>query len=155
MKKILALAVMMFTVAATMTFAACEKYDDGRPSKELRDQFAKMYPDAKDVEWDAEPGYWTVSFETGRGTNRFEHEAWFDVTGNWIQTVTDYSWFIVPQEIKDYLKNSEYGALPLADNEVDYIENPSGSFYRFELLQNGREINVDVKPSGEVSLAQN
>ena len=58
---------MIFAVAAiaALTLLSCEKYEDGKPAKSVRSEFAEMYPDARDVEWEAEAGYWKVSFETG------------------------------------------------------------------------------------------
>ena len=58
MKKIM----MILACVVAMTTVACEKYEDGRPSKDVRTEFKKMYPEAKDVEWGHEPGFWVVSF---------------------------------------------------------------------------------------------
>lgn len=150
MKKIM----MILALVAAMTAAACDKYDEGRPSKEVRQEFNSMYPDAKDVEWDHEAGYWVASFETGKAPDRYDHEAWFSADGLWIRTVTDYPLSMVPQGIKDLLAGSEYGVLPLEDPEVEYFETPNDKFYRFDLWQNGREIKVDVHDDGRVEPAQ-
>ena len=38
----------ILTVASAMIVAAsCEKYEDGKPSKDVRSEFAKMYPTKK------------------------------------------------------------------------------------------------------------
>lgn len=150
MKKIM----MIMAIAAAMTAVACDKYEDGRPSKDVRAEFNNMYPDAKEVEWDHESGYWVVSFETGKAPNRYDHEAWYSADGIWLRTVTEYPLSMVPQGIKDLLEGSEYGVLPLEDPEVEFFETPDDSFYRFELWQNGREIKVDVHDNGVVEPAQ-
>ena len=151
MKRFVLLVSALLTVTLSFGAVSCEKYDDGRPSKNVRNEFNQMYPDAKDVEWDVESGHWKVSFETGKAPNRIEHEAWYAEDGTWIRTVSEYTLSMVPQGIKELLSGSEYGTLPLEDREVEYFETSSyGKFYRFDLWQGGREIKVDVHESGEV-----
>ena len=147
--------IMILACVVAMTTIACEKYEDGRPSKDVRSEFAKMYPDARDIEWNVEAGYWVVSFETGTPPSRLDHEAWYDADANWIKTVTDYPLSMVPQGIKDIRAASEYGNLPLEDREVEFFEtSSSGNFYRFDLWQGGREIKIDVHTNGSVAPAQ-
>ena len=86
MKRIL---IVIAAMSALLTAVSCDKYEDGRPSKGIRQLFAEMYPDAKDVEWEAEKGYWKVSFETGTAPAIVESEAWYDAAGNWVRTETD------------------------------------------------------------------
>lgn len=86
MKRIVIFAAI---AAALMTTASCDRYDDGRPDKNVRSEFARMYPDAFDVEWEWDGKYWNVSFETGTRPNGIEHEAWYDTDGNWIKTIKD------------------------------------------------------------------
>ena len=151
MKRIALIIAAIFAVTLSFAAVSCDKYDDGRPASEVRNQFKSMYPDAKDVEWEAEAGYWKVSFETGKAPNRIDHEAWYAADGTWVRTVSEYPITAVPQGIKDILAGSEYGTLPLEDREVEYFETSSyGKFYRFDLWQDGREIKVDVHESGEV-----
>ena len=153
MKRLLTAIVMLAVAAAAQI--SCEKYEDGKPSKNGRSEFERMYPDAKDVEWDREGMYWSVSFETGSYSNRVDHEALFDTEGNWIYTETDMYMSLVPQSIKGFLEaNPEYGILPLDDKEVEYYQIPSGNFYRFDLKLAGRDIDVDVTEDGKVSLAK-
>lgn len=153
MKRIV--AILAVAVAVVMA-ASCEKYEDGRPSKDVRSEFARMYPDAWDVEWERTGGeYWTVTFETGKRPNGTERKAWYDKGGNWIQTVTEVFLADVPQNIKNYLQESEYGGAQFEDNDAEYFETQSGGeFYRFDLVSGGREIEVDVYPDGNVTPAQ-
>ena len=145
MKRFALFVAAIFAVTLSFGAVSCDKYDDGR------NEFNQMYPDARDVEWEAEAGYWKVSFETGKAPNRNDHEAWYAEDGTWVRTVSEYPLSKVPQGIRDLLAGSEYGTLPLEDNEVEFFETSSyGKFYRFDLWQNGREIKVDVHESGEV-----
>lgn len=149
MKKIMLLAAVL---AAMMI--SCDKYDDGRPQKDVRNEFNSMYPDAFDVDWEWEGAYWIVSFETGSRPDGIEHEAIYDADGNWIQTKTEISIGNVPQFIRDFLTaDPVYGSASLADNEADYIETPSGNFYRFSIRLDGITVEVDVNENGKVSLA--
>jgi hypothetical protein len=152
MKKVLTFIAMM---AAVMTFMSCDRYDDGRPSKDVRSEFNKMYPDAFDVEWEWDGTYWEVTFETGSRPNGIEKEAWYDKAGNWIMTSTDMLLSMVPQNITEFLAmNPNYGTASIVDAEVEYIETPSGNFYRFELSVAGRKVKVDVNVNGVVSPAK-
>ncbi len=141
MKKIFAIMAM---TAALIAMASCEKYEDGRPPKGARNEFESMYPDAFDVEWDYEGTHWEVSFETGKRPNGIEHEAVFDLEGNWIETVTDILYNAVPQEIRD-LFMADYADAVLDDNTVDFHQTPTGDFYRFEVRIGGVKTTVDVK----------
>ena len=142
--------------AAVIVAASCEKYEDGKPSKDVRSEFAKMYPDAWDVEWERYgDGGWVVSFETGKRPDGTDRKAYYDKNGNWIQTITDVLLADVPQSIKNYLQESEYGQAQFEDNDAEYFETQSNDdFYRFDLVMGGRDIEVDVNSNGEVTPAQ-
>lgn len=147
--------VMMFLIlAASLAAMSCDLYDDGIPAKAVRNEFRSMYPDARDVEWEREGKNWSVSFEVGKRPNEVDYDALFDVNGNWIMTETDVLLVDVPAEIKNYISaSSEYGSFPYADREVEYYQTPSGDFYRIELNNNGREIEVDVSVDGKITPA--
>lgn len=145
---------MILAVAvAAMALLSCEKYEDGKPAKAVRMEFAELYPDAKDVEWEAEAGYWKVSFETGKAPAVQEHEAWYDVSGNWIRTETDIVASALPQSVKDALAASEYASAVLSGSDIEYVETPDGNYYEMEVRYGGVEIALKVTEDGEVSLA--
>lgn len=151
MKKIM----LLVAVASSLVLMACDMYDGGIPSKSVRKEFKAMYPEARDVEWDREGVHWSVSFEIGTSPNVVEYEAMYDRNGNWLMTEHDVPFSAVPENIRKYLSSShEYGILPLDDNEVKYYQTPSGNFYRFDLVKEGRDIDVDVSEDGKVSLAK-
>lgn len=149
MKRVLLIVAAIALLAA----AACEKYDDGRPSKDVRSEFSRMYPDAWDVEWDYEGTCWEVSFETGKRPNGIDHTALYGTDGTWISTSTDILLSAVPEDIRNYLATSEFGTARIIDNDAEYIETPSGNFYRFDMSAGGERIEVDVNENGDVSLA--
>ena len=140
---------------AALAMVSCDKYEDGRPQKSVTKEFNKMYPDAFDVEWEWDGKYWEVSFETGSRLNGTEHEAWYDDGGDWLRTKTEIPLSAVPQKIINILAGDmTYGTASYADNDADYIETPSGNFYRFDLRLNGVVVEVDVNVNGEVALAR-
>lgn len=149
MKRILAFTVM---AVAALSLLSCEKYEDGKPSKDVRTEFKDMYPDARDVEWEVERGLWQVSFETGTPPAVKEHEAWYDANGNWIRTETDILASELPQSVKDALAASEYASATLLPDEIEYVATPAGDYYSLELMFNGVKIRLNVTEGGEVSM---
>lgn len=142
-------------LAGMLMGVSCDKYEDGRPAKPVRDDFNTAYPDARDVEWERQGQYWVVSFETGPIQNGTDHEVWYDLSGAWVMSMTEVSLADVPQNIKDYLAaDPVYGKAMFEDYDAEYIEKPSGSFYRFDMRLDGREVDVDVTPDGEVAAAK-
>ena len=84
-----------------------------------------------------------------------KYKAWYDDKGVWIQTVTEVLLSDVPQNIKNYLQESQYGGATFEDNDAEYYQTQSqDDFYRFDLLIGGREIEVDVNTNGTVTQAQ-
>ena len=150
MKKIMMILAVVVAFAAVQ---ACEKYEDGRPSKAIINEFERMYPDAWDIEWEYEVSYWEVHFETGPRPNGIEHTACFDMSANWINTQTELPLTAVPQKIKDYLASSNFGDIQYEDYFVDYYETPTGNFYRFDVHINGGKAEIDVTEDGKVSVA--
>ncbi len=149
MKKIFAILAVAVSVT---TILSCDKFEDGRPAKDVRQEFNRMYPDAWDVEWEYDGVYWEVNFETGSRPHGIDHEAWYDKDGTWIQTKTEISYNAVPQAIKDYLTASEYGKGSLADQSVDFVETTGENYYVFEVYHEGREVSVTVTENGKVYL---
>lgn len=143
-KIIIALAIL----AASMTALSCDRYEDGRPPKVVREHFADMFPKAKDVEWEVEMGYWKVSFETGTGVSRVDSEAWYNETGEWVRTETDRFLSSLPEEIKAIISSSEYASAMIDD--VKYVQTPSEEYYQFELTVAGASIYLDVYNDGRI-----
>lgn len=143
--------VLLTAALACLTVFSCEKYEDGRPARSVIKEFNRMYPDAKDVEWEPERGYWKVSFETGSLPDRVDHEAWYDASGIWLRTETDVRLSSVPQKILDYLRDSEYGTSSVERDDVEYVETPEGDYYRFEIRYGGVSVYVNVSDDGTVT----
>lgn len=147
MKRLMIIAAVMAMSAAV----SCEKYEDGKPSKDVRSEFARMYPDAWDIEWEYKGNLWEVSFETGTRPNGIDNDAYYDMDGNWVRTVTDVFLTSVPQNIKGYLEASEFASGQFRDDDADYVQTPDGNYYRFNIRLDGKDIDVDVTEDGKVS----
>lgn len=149
------------TAAAILSLVSCGRIDYDippgveKPDRQLTKGFNESYPDARDIEWEYVRGAWVVSFETGYGTAEVEYEVWYDAEGNWLMTKREYHISAVPQNIIDALSaDPEYGSARLEDNEVEYYRTPEENFYRFDVIHNGREVEVDVTESGDVTPAR-
>lgn len=146
--------IIVAAAAALLALASCDRYEEGRPPKDVRAEFERMYPDAFDVEWEWDGSYWEVSFERGKRPDTTEHKAWYDKGGKWVMTSTDVPLSSVPQKIIAYLAaDPVYGTAPVIDDDAEFIETPQGDFYRFELSMTGRKVKVDVNINGEVKFA--
>ena len=149
--------ILAISAISALTLVSCEMLDDGmyRPEKKILRNFDESYPKARDVDWDFENGYWVVSFDIGWGVDKEEYEAWYDVDGNWMMTKRELYLANVPRHIKDALAaDPEYGNARIGDGEVEHYVLPNEEFYRFDIIHNGREVEVDVSEEGEVSLAK-
>lgn len=152
MKRWFIVAILCVAVSATFS---CDRYDDGRPSKDVRAEFSRMYPDAYDVEWEWTGNGWEVTFDTGNRANPDEHEAYYSTDGSWLMTKTEVLLTAVPENIKEFLAlDPEYASASFEDNDAEYIETPSGNFYRFDLVSGGKKIHVDVNADGDVNLVK-
>lgn len=151
MKKLVTIIALL---TATFSLFSCEKYDDGRPSKEVRDHFSDLFPDARDIDWDREGSYWVVSFETGSRHDETDHEVWYNSVGAWVGIITSVSIASVPAEIMGYLKASEYSAATPEDNDAEFIETPAGNYYRFDMQLNGKDVDLDVSLDGVVTISK-
>lgn len=147
------LYVVLAVAMAAIALLSCDKYEDGKPAKAVRSNFDKMYPDARDVEWESQRGLWVVSFETGNPPDLVDHEAWYDADGGWIRTETEMAAGALPQKVLDALAASEYASAVIDGNDVVYVETPDSSWYRLELFFGGVEIHVDVTEDGKVTLS--
>jgi hypothetical protein len=150
MKRIILTVIL---AVSAMTLFSCEKFEDGMPVKSVREAFAEMYPDARDVEWDMELTGWKVSFETGTPPDVKESEAWYDRNGNWLRTETDLLASALPQVVKDALAASEYASAVLDASDVEFVETPDGNFYQLEVILKGLEVKLKVSEDGKISLA--
>ena len=150
MKRIILTVIL---AVSAMTLFSCEKYEDGKPVKSVREAVAEMDPDARDVEWDMELTGWKVSFETGTPPDVKESEAWYDRNGNWLRTETDLLASALPQVVKDALATSEYASAVLDAGDVEFVETPDGNFYQLEVILKGLEVKLKVSEDGKISLS--
>lgn len=107
----------------------------------------ERYPQSRVVDIEAEDGVIEVEFLDGR----YCREALFTAAGEWVHTKTGIAGTDVPQNVMQALASSEYASWRIDD--IDFYETPSGDFYRFELESPQGDIEVDVTPEGDISVA--
>ena len=143
---------MLALILVSAAFVSCDKFEDGRPAGSVLSEFERMYPDAKDVEWEPDMLNWKVSFELGTPPDVTEHEAWYDRDGKWLRTESDILQNALPQVIKDALAASEYASAILSAGDIEYVETPEGNYYQLEVKYNGAEVKLKVTEDGDISL---
>lgn len=124
-------------------FFSCQK-DNNFPNDSLKDTFNNKFPNAKGIEWEVEKGYYVADFrENGR-----EKEAWFEKSGIWLLTETDYE-RKAPDVIKKVLDASEYNSWRIDD--VDFIEQKDKvSFFIVEIEKGEKEMDLFFSENGEL-----
>lgn len=138
MKSYLLVIVLVFTA----TFNACDN-KNFVPEKRVLNEFKTMFPNAKQVEWEWERGYYVAEFNE----NALEKEAWFETSGMWVLTVSDYE-----RKTPDLIKNA-IAATNYADwriDDVDFIESKAkNSFYVVEIEKGNVEKDLFFSENGE------
>jgi len=91
-----------------ISFSICYSQELDVPEEKLPpavlENFKKMFPEAKDVEWDKFPDFYEVDFTDGK----LEKEAIFGNDGTWMITERTVPHNKLPQAIKDGLAKSKY-----------------------------------------------
>ena len=104
------------------------------------------YPNAQNVEWEAEDGYMTAEF---LGEHSQEVEVWFDMKGNWVRTKTDMLFKHLPEVIKKAYQSSQYAKWRIDD--IDFIEKPTEeSIYIIEVEKMEQEHKLIVSEKGVI-----
>lgn len=146
---LIALSLLAFVVIA------CEAKDDAKPPVSVQKEFDKMFPDATDVRWERDGQSWEATFMSAKGSMNKEYKAWYNADGSWIRTETEVLISSIPKPILAYLMSDpDYASSSFVDEDVYYIQTPSGDFYRFDLIRNGQRIVVDVNINGLVTFVK-
>lgn len=134
--------LLILLLIFTGLFTSCD--DDIIPDKVVTDTFKNMFPKAKYVEWEMEYGYYVAEFRH----DGYEKEAWFDTSGDWKLTNTDYE-RNVPDVVKTALDKTEYVAWRIDD--VHFIEwKDKDSFYVVEVEKGEMEKELYFSKEGEL-----
>ncbi len=111
--------------------------DTVEPTQQPDQVFAQLYPDATDVEWEAEGEYRVAEFRDGG----MEKEAWFDRAGAWQLTETELAYADLPEAVRTAHEGGDFAAWTVDD--VDFVErNGRESLYVLEVERGNAEYDL-------------
>lgn len=121
-----------------------DDYLPGSNAADIESAVKAKYPNAVIYEMEFEKGFYEVEIFDD---NKIK-EAVFDEQRNWVRTTYDVRLNEVPTVVVNAIR-SNYGGYEIDD--VEFLENPNGAFYVFELEMNDRDVTVTVNLNGEIS----
>lgn len=84
---------------------------------QAKENFFKQYPDAKNIEWQNDVVNVNVRFE--QDTNRLYAE--YSNKGIWKWTLKDWSYEMLPSDVKEGFSKSKYGGREIKETKVLYL----------------------------------
>lgn len=137
--------LFLVCAAIILPFFSCAD-DDANwhlANTEVSNTFHKMYPSAKNVEWETKGTYTVADFRN----DNMDTEAWFDAQGVWYMTETDLPYSSLPEAIVTAFKASEYGSWRVDD--VDMLERKDmETVYIIEVESGKQEMDLYYTADG-------
>ena len=99
-----------------------------------KDNFAKQYPDAQNVNWDNDVINVNVRFEL----NSEQMDAEYSNKGIWKSTLKDWTFEQLPAEVKDGFQKSKYADREVEETKIVYLPGDIVQ-YRIKAKKNGVE----------------
>lgn len=144
MKRNILVFFLIISICTWMT--SCDEDDRYLPGKEVVKAFNNKYPDAKRIEWEKEGNVEKVDFRW----DAREHTAYFENSGRWLVTKTDYRYKDLPDAVKRSFEASQYADWRI--DETDRIEqDAAATIYKIEVEKSGREDVIFYLENGEVT----
>lgn len=109
----------------------------------VRSYIAANYPNARIVEIGHDQTLGLLEVEILDG--RTERELYF-AGSEWVRTVTDMQPADLPAAVREAIAASEYAAWTIDD--VDFVEEPTRSYWRIEVESGGREMRLAYDNAG-------
>ena len=116
----------------------------GNVSSDYASFIQSTYPGATIIEQDYDDGFLEIEIWHD---NR-EKKVYFDATGSWVFTETDYTYWELPDAVKSAITSSQYGNYKVDD--IEYVESPSGSWFLVELEGAGRDVHLRIDANGNI-----
>lgn len=115
------------------------------PNTDVKSLFASMYPNATQVEWENKITYYEVEFYN----ERFECEAWFSLTPEWMLTKTELRVLSdLPEPVRTSFGVSEWANWQIED--IDRYEEPAVTYYMIEVESGQKEVYLKYSSTGEL-----
>ncbi len=137
------LFISLVALAGLFSVAACSDDDDIKTDKvpaNIRTEFAKMYPEATNVDWESKYGYYVADFKKGS----LEMDAWYDEIGRWTMSVTDFDGqrpliSVLPEPVQ----------LAIIENATEGIDYTVDDVHLYERI--GSDIFYEVEVEGKIA----
>ena len=122
--------------------------DIAKAPKKVEKAFQKMYPGAKDVEWELKRDIYAVDFRI----DGKDVEAYFNAEGTWLRSKEDVNASSVPAAVKKAVKEA-YPDFKIED--YDLVKDARGNeFYSVEIEKESKdgdtELTVRVLANGKI-----
>lgn len=122
--------------------------DIAKAPKKVEKAFQKMYPGAKDIEWELKRDIYAVDFKI----DGKDVEAYFNAEGTWLRSKEDVSASSVPAAVKKAVKEA-YPDFRIED--YDLVKDARGNeFYSVEIEKESKdgdtELTVRVLANGKI-----
>ncbi|MDD3037656.1 PepSY-like domain-containing protein [Bacteroides sp.] len=135
---------ILILALSTWSLQSCDNDDDESISVpvELQNAFASKYPNARNVKWEIESGYYVADFHNG-----YDISAWFTSNGIWHMTETDIPYSKLPETVKSSFEKSEYKDWKKED--VDMFERQGLEIvYVIEVENQNQEVDLYYSEDG-------
>ncbi len=143
MKKILFIALLM--TCSVALFASCGPTKDWNLSEQCMKTLNDRYANARILEVDYDDGMVEVEIRH----DKKKKEVLFTRTCEWVST----SWDVARRNVPNVVMKALQQKYPNARiDDIDFIEMPQGSYYRFEIeLRGDRDEYVYITPQGVIT----
>ena len=143
MRKILFIALLM--TCSVALFASCGQTKDWHLSEQCMKTLNDRYANARILEVDYDGGMVKVEIRH----DKKDKEVFFTRSCEWIST----SWEVAQRNVPEVVMQALQQKSPNARiDDIDFIEMPQGSYYRFEIeLRGDRDEYVYITPQGVIT----
>lgn len=111
------------------------------PANNLKSQFSKDFPNARDIDWEKTATIYKVEFEIGR----VDYEAYYDNDANLLMYKIDIKEYDMPAVVKNAAM-SKYPNYKFED--IEKIVRGSETFYKVEMEKDNTDIKANFDPRG-------
>ena len=136
---------LLLVLGAAWSLYSCDNNDDESITVpvELQNAFSSKYPNAANVKWENNSGYYVADFYDG-----YEASAWFTQDGRWQMTKTDIPYIVLPQAVKTSFEATEY-ATSWKQDDVDKLEREGvETVYVIEVEKQNQELDLHYSEDG-------
>ena len=139
------LFVVLLLTCSVALFASCGQTKDWHLSEQCMKSLNDRYPNARILDVDYDDGMIEVEIRH----DKKKKEVLFTRTCEWIST----SWEVAQRSVPDVVMQALRQKYPKGRiDDIDFIEMPQGSYYRFEIDRRGQQDEyVYITPQGVIT----